>query len=457
MLVTLLSALLLIGQVTAQYSGHTGPITPLSSRKTLCNVLDYGGVADNSTDISAAITATYKNCVAVNTGSILYVPPGTYALKNSVQIKHGANWAFRLDGLIVAHATGDFDQNFIQFIDVSDFEFYSSNGKGAINGQGYLWRIANGIQGGPRMVRFTDSSDFSFHNVLLVDSPAFHLVVDNGLNVEIANVTIRAVGLGGSDGIDIYATNYHVHDVQVSNRDECVSVKNLSKNATIERIRCNQSGALSIGSLKSGTAVENILIQDIDVYESGAFVIKTKPSPAGSDAGYVKNVMVRRFRTWRSVYTVHIDQYWESSGLADGAGVQLSNITFSDFKGSNVDGYTRGYVVIEGSDYAPPRDIHFDKFFMFSERIYKGIGELNKCWNGYGTGECLGAGKAYTSGYESIITQTAAPTGWTAPANPTWALTTAYGTFTPIPVYTPVPTYPLDFKDYGLVAKPKTT
>ncbi|OCF31074.1 hypothetical protein I316_07345 [Kwoniella heveanensis BCC8398] len=448
---------------------HTGgPPTPeggvtlhAPNASKICNVLDYGAKAsaDNTTDISPYLTRTWKECIrSKGTGAILYIPEGTYALKTSYVHKHGGQFHWQVDGQIVAHVAGSsFGGNMIVFQDVSDFSIYSGNGKGAINGQGWVKRSAAGVQGGSRMLRFIDCNNFSLHDMLIIDSPSFHVVIDHGTNVEVANLTIRGVWTGGSDGIDISAKNFHVHDVEVSNRDECVSIKTGCANGTVERIRCNSSGAISVGSLKNGAEVENILIQDVDVYESGAFVIKTQPTVAGTRAGYVKNLLVRRFRNWRSQYTVHIDQHWQLSIPDEGAGVQLSNITFSNFRGSNDNGYARGYVVVDGSRYAVAHDIVFDDFFMYAENSYKGIGEKNVCKNVYGSGECVPAanGTTYPSGVASTIVMSAAPAGWTLPAAPTWGHD-GYGMYTPIPVYSPVPTYPLDFADYGLVAQPPT-
>lgn len=36
---------------------------------------------------------------------------------------------------------------------------------------------------------------------------------------------IRGGNEGGLDGIDVWGSNIHVHDVEVTNRDECVTVK----------------------------------------------------------------------------------------------------------------------------------------------------------------------------------------------------------------------------------------
>ena len=55
-----------------------GPLTPLSSKSKICNVLDYGGVADNSTDIGPAITLAFSSCASTGNAT-LYIPPGSYS------------------------------------------------------------------------------------------------------------------------------------------------------------------------------------------------------------------------------------------------------------------------------------------------------------------------------------------------------------------------------------------
>lgn len=55
-----------------------GPLTPLSSKSKICNVLDYGAVADNKTDIGPAILSAFTKCASAG-GATIYVPPGSYS------------------------------------------------------------------------------------------------------------------------------------------------------------------------------------------------------------------------------------------------------------------------------------------------------------------------------------------------------------------------------------------
>lgn len=89
----LLSILLSI--VNGQLIGPVGPTTPLSEKTFECNVLDYGAVADNSTDVSTAFNSAFEDCVLQNPGSRLIVPAGNYLLNQSVVLSNGTNWAFQ--------------------------------------------------------------------------------------------------------------------------------------------------------------------------------------------------------------------------------------------------------------------------------------------------------------------------------------------------------------------------
>lgn len=98
---------LLLHQVCGQLIGPVGPITPLSEKTIECNILNYGAVADNATDVSSALNSAFTECVLKNPGSRLIVPAGDYLLNKSVILSNGTNWAFQLDGLITGNYGGN--------------------------------------------------------------------------------------------------------------------------------------------------------------------------------------------------------------------------------------------------------------------------------------------------------------------------------------------------------------
>ena len=76
----LLLSCLLAGVVntTVIAKRSVGASTPLSSKSKICNVLDYGGIADGKTDVSTAIKSAFTKCVS-GSAATLYVPAGKYS------------------------------------------------------------------------------------------------------------------------------------------------------------------------------------------------------------------------------------------------------------------------------------------------------------------------------------------------------------------------------------------
>ncbi|KAG8839610.1 hypothetical protein FRB91_006866 [Serendipita sp. 411] len=313
--ILLASAVSLLG-VQAQLTGHVGPTTALSSKSNICNVLSYGG-SIGSSDIGPAILSAFNNCVTKTAGSTLYLPAGNYNMQTWVTLNHGSKWAFRMDGFITRTSTTGGHMIIIQNAD--DFEMYSANSLGGFQGNGYQCRNA-----GPRFLRMVTSTNWSVHDLIMVDSPEFHIVVQQGSNGEIYNMMIRGADIGGSDGIDVSGTNHWIHDVSVTNRDECVTIKSPAHNILVENIWCNQSGGSAFGSLGIDTDISNIVYNRI--YTNGGNQAMMFKSNGGS--GSVSNVLLQNFISRSTAYGLYINQYWSSMSTLAGNGVQLSNIKF---------------------------------------------------------------------------------------------------------------------------------
>lgn len=139
MVFELLSGLLLItgsfaGEVSISNGPWPTPVTPLAGKSRICNIQNYGGKADNLTDVGAAIQRTFDQCVKHTPNSRLVVPEGNYLARTVAFMSGGIGWAFQLDGLITrssAFANHDHDSfNILFFKYCKDVEIFSSNGKG---------------------------------------------------------------------------------------------------------------------------------------------------------------------------------------------------------------------------------------------------------------------------------------------------------------------------------------
>ncbi|KDR70173.1 hypothetical protein GALMADRAFT_103315 [Galerina marginata CBS 339.88] len=419
-----LAVLLASSAAYAQLTGTTGPTTSTSSKRNkICSVLDYGGSVGSS-DIGPAINSAFTNCVLKNSGSTLYVPPGNYNMKTWATLDGGTKWAFQMDGVITRASTTGGHMIVVQ--NANDFEMYSSNSAGAIQGSGYQCRNA-----GPRLLRVITSQNFSVHDLIFVDSPEFHVIIDNGSNGEVYNIAIRGANIGGSDGIDVSGNNHWVHDVEVSNRDECVTVKSPASNFLIQNIWCNQSGGSAMGSLGTDTAISNIVYKN--VYTNGgnqAYMIK---SNGGS--GYVKNVLFQNFQSRGTAYGLDINQYWASISPLPGNGVQLSNIQFQNWNGEVVDGVQRAPINIVCADGAPCTGITLSSVNMWSATG----SAVMKCESAYGSGACVKSGSG--GSYSQTTTTYTKPAGYSDPPSLSGDLAQGFATDQPIPIPTIPTTY----------------
>ncbi|GAQ39913.1 endo-rhamnogalacturonase F [Aspergillus niger] len=454
---SLIPVSLLAGLAAGQLIGPVGPTTNLEDKNIECNILDYGGVADNQTDVAASIEATFTECVLNNPKSRLVVPEGNYLIKRSVVLSNGTNWAFQLDGLITAayggnwtvdrelilqgfageqiinstingEGDGKFLLDVLVIVNAVDFEFYSSNGLGAFQGQGYIYRNLDNTDR-PRLVRLISPTNASVHDLILVDSPKFHIVFDFAVNLEAYHLTIRGANLGSYDGIDAIGTNYYIHDNEASS-------------------------GVSIGSLNVSAEISNIEARNISIIQ-GNNIAFIKTYPGGS--GYVRDVTFENFRSLNSLYGLDINQYWQNTWEPDTGSVTLSNLVFKNFSGSVADGALRPPLYLFASDLTFATNVTVEEFSVWTET---GTTVVNKISNIFGTGddsygendgiETLQSGESpYT--YTSTYTITASPTNWQAPSTPTWALSsTGYGTASPIPVYTPAPLWRPGGIDYNL-------
>ncbi|CAD0112211.1 unnamed protein product [Aureobasidium uvarum] len=415
--------------VAAELSGKVGPTTSHATKAAIktCDITKYGAVADGKTDISTALNSAFTACKA---GGVVVIPTGNYAMSQWVKLANGNNWALQLDGIITR--TGTDAGNMLMIEHSNNFEMFSSTGKGAIQGNGYIFHKQGSISG-PRLLRVWDVTNWSVHDISLVDSPAFHFSIDTCTNGEVYNMAIRGGNEGGLDGIDVWSNNIWIHDVMVTNKDECVTVKSPSKNILVENVHCNWSGGCGMGSFGTDTAVSNITYRNIYTWSSNQmFMLK---SNGGS--GSVSNVVLENFIGHGNAYSLTLDEAWTSMKTIAGNGVQLSNFQISNWTGTEANGKARGPVKVACAAKAPCHDISITDFSMWTE---SGTSQFYSCENAYGSGFCLKSGTSYAAYAATTQWVSKAPVGYTAPTMAA-DLKTAFGTTQSIPI----PTMPASF------------
>ncbi|RAK96235.1 RGase A [Aspergillus ibericus CBS 121593] len=416
--------------VQAQLTGHVGPTTSATDKAAVktCNVLDYGAVADNTTDVGQPIMDAFTDCAS---GGLVYVPEGDYLLINWVGLVNGTGVAVQLDGVLYRGSDPGSQGYMFSISDSSDIEFFSSTGKGAIQASGYLYHL-QGTRIGPRILSVGGVTDWSVHDLALVDAPMFHFGIGDAYNGEVYNMAIRGGDSGGLDGIDVAGSNIWVHDVMVTNKDECVTIKTGAANILVENIYCNISGGCGMGSLGAGANVTDITYRNVYTWSSNnMYLIK---SNGGS--GTVSNVLLENFIGHGNAYSLDLNAYWSSMSAAEGDGVYYTNITFSNWTGTEYDGARRAPIFLSCPAEVPCTDITVEEVNIWTE---VGDEQTYFCGNAYGTGVCLNEAATPTS-YASTITVTSAPSGYSA-TKMAEDLSSGFGYTLSIPI----PTLPASF------------
>ncbi|KAJ3050425.1 hypothetical protein HK097_008621 [Rhizophlyctis rosea] len=166
------------------------------------------------------------------------------------------------------------------------------------------------------------------------------------------NIKIVADNIGGTDGFDMSGNDNVVHDVDITNGDECVTVKTPSKNFFAYKMICRSTAGNRMGSFespniidyqnlrqpKTGNAATDVAIDGVHYRnatmsnsQTGA-QIKTYPN----NNGYVRNVLYEDFKLQGILYPLAINLFWCPHITCPAATgfLTISNVEFRDFSGT---------------------------------------------------------------------------------------------------------------------------
>jgi polygalacturonase len=238
------------------------------------NITDYGAVGDGQTLNTAAIQKTIDAASAAGGGTVL-VPAGKFLTKpftlaSSINL-HLAKDAFILisDELTNYLAIRGRYPDSISASGAHDLEI---SGEGTIDGQGNAWwtafRASRSMAPRPNLIKLSNCTRVRIHGVTLSNSPMFHLVPQNCMDVTIQGVTIKSpADAPNTDGIDPSGWNYLIADCTIDVGDDNIAIKPTgsrtpgSKNLTIKNCAFMHGHGCSVGS---GTAngIEDLTVSD---------------------------------------------------------------------------------------------------------------------------------------------------------------------------------------------------
>eukprot|EP00039_Didymoeca_costata_P008775 m.116250 g.116250 ORF g.116250 m.116250 type:complete len:436 (-) comp14227_c0_seq7:2968-4275(-) len=252
----------------------------------IINFEDAGGVPDTDTlNISwyngALLNKTLKE---LSPGDQFVIPNKTFHVMGGLEVYNLSSVVLQIDGTLSysddfhvwPRVAGGRVKECLHLYNPTNITFTSS-GTGTFNGNGAKWWGLPGVgylergENRPRLLTIDNGKDILIENLFFLNSPYWNTIL-NVDGLEIRNCAIDArrdkddghdfidLTAFNTDGFDVTGQNVYIHDVEIWNQDDCIAVKDGSKNMLFERVTASGLG-LTIGSI-SGSIVENITFRD---------------------------------------------------------------------------------------------------------------------------------------------------------------------------------------------------
>ncbi|KAH9819216.1 family 28 glycoside hydrolase [Melampsora americana] len=315
----------------------------VSAVKT-CNVLNFGAVANNKTDIGPAMMRAFecaqKSITNRASDTVLLVPAGNYRWASQVSFAKSKFITVTIHGYLYLPYDPKLQGNMMLFSHCNNIIF---NGKGRLYGNGDNFRPGRDLKLNPkrpRLIRFDQCDTVDYSGVDLYDAPMFHLVVSLGKNIRIHHFEIHCLNIGATDGINVSGSDIYVHDVVVENGDECVTAKSPMVGLKVRNVQCVGTTGCAIGSMgdsAKGYRIENLDYRNVTVrHGANGVVIKSYPGASG----IIRNVSYSQFQLTNVAYPIKLDYTWgatlhKTGRQKRGEAIQTwSGLTFNEFSGT---------------------------------------------------------------------------------------------------------------------------
>ncbi|MBO9617616.1 MAG: hypothetical protein J7539_01165 [Niabella sp.] len=248
------------------------PALPKIPGKTFV-IKDFGALADNSTDNTAAIQQAINAADKAGGGTVI-VPPGVY-LCGPLQFNSNLNLQIDSGAILRLLPINKYPGGTTlgtDFISGSKLHDVAITGSGTIDGQGAPWWPAYKDKGvkRPRMIALQNCERILIRGVTLMNAPMFHIAISGKTtnNVTVEKVTVRAPASDdphnpshNTDACDVAGDKILIKDCDISTGDDNFTCGGGTSNVHIQNCKYGYGHGLSIGSYTKG-GVSNFLIED---------------------------------------------------------------------------------------------------------------------------------------------------------------------------------------------------
>jgi polygalacturonase len=231
------------------------------------NVRDFGTKGDGQTLDTAAIQSAI-NAAAQQGGGTVLIPAGRFltaplTLASGIDFHLAAGAMVLIDDDRVRYPL--IKNRFRDAITAEHAHDIQITGEGTIDGQGEAWwqafRADPKMPHRPFLIKLTDCTRVKVTGVTLQNSPMFHLVTQNCMDVTIRGITIHSPhDAPNTDGVDPSGWNYLIADCHIDTGDDNIAIKPIpnhgrnpgNKNYTITNCVFGHGHGLSIGGGTAG-------------------------------------------------------------------------------------------------------------------------------------------------------------------------------------------------------------